>query len=376
MLKPDRFRRWFGYSRRERQGTYILSLILVVVLIARMSGLIHPGSFPLAEVIYDSDEKATASLFLFDPNSAGIDDLILLGLSQRQATTLDNYRKAGGRFRKPEDFRKVYGIDSSLQERLIPYINIGVSVSEDKDGNNMNGGSRGGGESNMNGGGRRRGDSNGNSGRSRIEDAATDFGSVAPVRTVVSGRRGENEITVSRNKSGSRDYSDRNYGNRDYDNQDYRDRYPLQNGAYGNNPLIIELNSADSFLLKSLPGIGNVLSSRIVRYRNLLGGFVTVNQMEEVYGIDSLLAAGLEPLLFTDTTLVRPMDINRADYGDLLRHPYISEIEASLIIHYRKTVGVIESISELLVNRIIEPARFWRVYPYLTVTNDSILIPA
>ena len=346
MLKSDRFRRWFGYSRRERQGTYILSLILVVVLIARIAGLMSPGSHPLAEIIPETEENAPAILFPFDPNNAGIDDLVLLGLSQRQATTLENYRKAGGKFRKPEDFKKVYGIDSALQERLIPYINIDESAGGDMEygsryfvsGSNSGGISNRVSSSNRVSGSRNRGSSitggsNRNSG-SRIGDASKGSAS------------GETESV------------DRNYG------------------TDGNNPLRIELNSADSFLLKSLPGIGNVLSSRIVRYRNLLGGFVTVDQLGEVYGIDSLLVAELEPLLFTDTTLVRTIDINRAGYGDLLRHPYISETEVSLIIRYRNMVGVIESISELLVNRLIEPVRYRRVYPYLTIMNDSILMPS
>lgn len=335
MFKSDRIRRWLGYSRRERQGTYLLSLILLVVLIVRMTGLIRPHTPSFEEVLNDVEEQAAVTLFPFDPNSAGIEDLVLLGLSHRQATTLENYRQAGGRFRKPGDFRKVYGIDSSLQEKLIPYIYIDEAASGDISVDA--GSSRNPGSSRSYGG---------NSRGSIVTD--TDSGTPGSIK--------ERDMAAGRSEGGG--------------NRDYSSRPPWQDGTAEKSPVKIELNSADSLLLKSLPGIGNVLSSRIVRYRNLLGGFVTVNQLEEVYGIDSLLVASLGPLLFTDTTLVRAIDVNRAGYGDLLRHPYISEIEASRIINYRNRAGVIESIYELPMNRIIEPVRFRRVIPYLTVSSD------
>ena len=350
MFKSDRIRRWFGYSRRERQGTYLLSLILVVVLIVRLSGVMRPGTAPLEELLNDVEEQATVTLFPFDPNSAGIEDLVLLGLTRRQATTLENYRNAGGRFREPGDFRKVYGIDSSLQEKLIPYIYIDEAASGDI--GEDAGSSRDPVSRNW--------DDNRRGGRT----AGTDSRAPGSIR--------ERDLAAGRSEGGG----NRDYDNRYYDNRDNSSRTPWQSGTAEKNPLRIELNSADSLLLKSLPGIGNVLSSRIVRYRNLLGGFVTVKQLAEVYGIDSLLTARLEPLLFTDTTLVRAIDINSAGYGDLLRHPYISEIEASRIINYRNRAGVIESISELPINRIIEPVRFRRVLPYLTLSNDSIFLPA
>ena len=62
--------------------------------------------------------------FRFDPNTAGIDDLMRLGFTLKQATAIDNYRKKGGRFRRPADFARSYVVDDSVFRRLEPYIDI------------------------------------------------------------------------------------------------------------------------------------------------------------------------------------------------------------------------------------------------------------
>ena len=53
--------------------------------------------------------------------------------------------------------------------------------------------------------------------------------------------------------------------------------------------LKICLNSIDSVGLEELPGFGPVLSGRTVKFRQALKGFVVIDQLKEVYGIDSLL---------------------------------------------------------------------------------------
>jgi DNA uptake protein ComE-like DNA-binding protein len=317
MIKSDRIRRWFGYSRRERQGTYLLSVILLLVLTARLSGVLGPGKESDGGVTETVQPADTLQPFIFDPNSAAVDELVSLGLSMRQATTVDNYRKAGGQFRKPEDFRKIYGIDSSLRERLIPFIHIAEAPEGNED------------------------------------DAAT-------------GRAGKRE------RAGGGNTATTHYtGDGIHDSLSYQKR---ESGVSREEELpfaVIELNSADSLLLKSLPGIGDVLSVRIVKYRNLLGGFVSVSQLGEVYGIDSMLVDKLRPLLVADITLIRAVDINNAGYGDLLRHPYISEMEASGIIRYRNRVGTIGSVSELVINRIIDRNRYEKLLPYLKPAGDT-----
>ena len=62
--------------------------------------------------------------FRFNPNTVGVEDLIRLGFSEKQAQAIDNYRAAGGRFRRPADFARSYAVPDSVYERLRPFINI------------------------------------------------------------------------------------------------------------------------------------------------------------------------------------------------------------------------------------------------------------
>lgn len=70
------------------------------------------------------DRKRTYECFPFDPNTASTDDLQRLGFSQKQAQAIDNYRKKGGRFRRPEDFAKSFVVADSVFKRLEPWILI------------------------------------------------------------------------------------------------------------------------------------------------------------------------------------------------------------------------------------------------------------
>lgn len=71
-----------------------------------------------------SKPAKTCESFPFDPNTVTIDDLQRLGLSPRQAESIDNYRSKGGRFRSKADFQKMYVVSDTLFARLEPYIEI------------------------------------------------------------------------------------------------------------------------------------------------------------------------------------------------------------------------------------------------------------
>lgn len=76
---------------------------------------------------------APDSLFVFDPNTASYDDFIHLGLTEKQSNTIKNYLTKGGSFKSKEDFKKVYGIDEQIYEKLEPYIFIPPSKETDKE---------------------------------------------------------------------------------------------------------------------------------------------------------------------------------------------------------------------------------------------------
>ncbi len=92
---------------------------------------------------------------------------------------------------------------------------------------------------------------------------------------------------------------------------------------------LLDINSCDSVALVGLPGIGPVLSARILKYRNLLGGFASVEQLKEVYGLPEETYDIIEGRLFADSSGIRKIKINTAVYRELNRIPYIEKYEVS-----------------------------------------------
>jgi len=130
--------------------------------------------------------------------------------------------------------------------------------------------------------------------------------------------------------------------------------------------LQIELNTADSSLLTQLPGIGPVLAARTVRYRNLIGGFANVEQLNEVYGVNRDLVERLASQLSADSLLIRKIPVNKATYRDILAHPYLNEQQARGIMNYRNLQNRINSLDELVRNNILKREDAEKIRPYLT----------
>jgi len=124
-----------------------------------------------------------------------------------------------------------------------------------------------------------------------------------------------------------------------------------------------ELNSADTADLMRVRGLGPVLARRIIRYRDILGGYVHVNQLAEVYGIDSLRLIQIEPFLYADSLLVRRLRPGLDEFGSLLRHPYLSYEQVSLIFRLRREG--LSSIDDLAGSDSFTPSEIARLTPYL-----------
>lgn len=109
----------------------------------------------------------------------------------------------------------------------------------------------------------------------------------------------------------------------------------------------VELNSADSTMLEKLPYIGPVLSARIIKYRNKLGGFYDTKQLQEVYGLKEENFEKIKNMVYADTSLINKIDLNVATEPELRKHPYIGKYKASVILKYKKFKGHIQSYKEL-----------------------------
>lgn len=127
------------------------------------------------------------------------------------------------------------------------------------------------------------------------------------------------------------------------------------------NLVVIELNSADTVALCNLKGIGAGRARMIVRYRESLGGFVSLSQLLEVYTIDSSLYAELLPQLVLDPNLIRPLQIN----SDSIYHPYLNQKMARVVVNYRKQHGPFQSIDDLRQVKALDLPTLERLAPYL-----------
>lgn len=110
---------------------------------------------------------------------------------------------------------------------------------------------------------------------------------------------------------------------------------------------VLELNRTDSIALVELPQIGEVMASRIQRYRDRLGGFVCYEQLYEVKGMDSARYATVRPYLTLDTSGIRKLEINRDEFKTLLRHPYLDYDQVKAIVNHREHKGLIRNWEQL-----------------------------
>ncbi len=110
---------------------------------------------------------------------------------------------------------------------------------------------------------------------------------------------------------------------------------------------LVEINSADSLALCSVRGIGPSFAKRILKYREMLGGFLFKEQLKEVYGMDSAKYEGIAGGIFADARNVRRIQINLVSEETLSRHPYIGYRISKKIIAYRKQHGEFRTVEDL-----------------------------
>jgi competence protein ComEA len=128
-----------------------------------------------------------------------------------------------------------------------------------------------------------------------------------------------------------------------------------------------DLNSADTSQLIKIYGIGSKLSQRIVVYRSKLGGFVSPEQLKEVYGLDSGVIHELFKKSFIDGNFKpRLININTATEKELGDHPYIKFKLAKAITTYRFQHGAYREVEELKKVALIDDAKFQKIKPYLS----------
>lgn len=130
---------------------------------------------------------------------------------------------------------------------------------------------------------------------------------------------------------------------------------------------LIDVNTADTSSFIKLPGIGSKLAARIVSFRNKLGGFYTIDQVAEVYGIHDTVFQKIKHLLVCPAPLVHKMNINTVTLDTLKAHPYIKYQIANAVIQYREQHGKFKSATDIKEIHLVTGEILQKILPYITI---------
>ncbi len=131
------------------------------------------------------------------------------------------------------------------------------------------------------------------------------------------------------------------------------------------NDLLLDINSADTLDLQQLRGIGPSYARRIVKYRERLGGFSSIEQLYEVYGMDSLRFHGIAENIYVGNNGIQKININEAGIKQLIKHPYIEFYLAKSIVKYRKEIGNYTDTEQLKNANLIYEELYEKIKPYI-----------
>ncbi|MBR5748163.1 MAG: helix-hairpin-helix domain-containing protein [Prevotella sp.] len=123
----------------------------------------------------------------------------------------------------------------------------------------------------------------------------------------------------------------------------------------------VVLNTADTTTLKTVPGIGPYFARKVVEYGQRLGGYVSVDQLDEIEDFpldakDYLTIEGASP---------RKLNVNTLSLNELRRHPYINFHQAKAITDYRRLHGPLHALGDLRLSKDFTPEAIKRLEPYV-----------
>ena len=150
--------------------------------------------------------------------------------------------------------------------------------------------------------------------------------------------------------------------------KEYPDSQPKKSYPPKKTRQTVEINSADSALLVDNLLLSPWLSGRVIKYRNLLGGYYNAQQLSEVYGFKTNTLDNSLPFIQVDTLLISKIDLNKATFKEILHHPYISYEMTKGIVNKRDR-GKYNSVNELRELNIIPDTIFVKVRPYLIISD-------
>ncbi len=291
-------REFFGFTQSQTQGFLVLVPLMLLFIFskpllswilldnqidfskdrAQLDSLVaHWEVKPVDEVPIDQAPQ----FFLFNPNTASMEDLRTLGFSSGVASRIIKYRSNKGVFRSKSDILKIYGVDSAHVEKLKAFIDLPANLLE----------------------------------KNRFQ--------------VVKERVTKEPVSPK---------------------------------------TLSDANTADTLQWRKVKGIGEKLAIRIIRYRSALGGFVHIDQLNEVYGLDSaVIHQVLDGFYVSNDFSPAKINVNTADEMALSAHPYLSKKMAVAITTYRFQHGKFSSVEDLRKIPALPANIIEKITPYLTV---------
>lgn len=138
-------------------------------------------------------------------------------------------------------------------------------------------------------------------------------------------------------------------------------RFPIRK------PIIIFINSADSTAWEALPGIGPTLAARLIRFREKLGGFYSIAQVAETYGLPDSTFQNIQASLRLDSGSLKKLNINQMDEKSLGQHPYIRYKLARLIVQYRSNHGPFSHAEDLYNIPLVNDSIYRKLEKYISL---------
>lgn len=371
---------YFRYSKSERNGLVVLMIICVVLVILpivhrQFNHTEEKTDFShfqqeidgFLQSLQEDSLTQEVQLFQFDPNTASIDDFLRLGLSKKQAFTIANYRKKGGKFYRKEDFKKIWGITQEDYERLGNHISLKDERRQDFERDH----------------------------EPFEEELAADFelfefdpntATSEELQRLGLPKKVVLTLLNFRNKGGGfykREDLAKIYGLSETDFErlfpyikiEEKQAAPLLAKldadevptAYADvSPTKIDINAASPEVWQQLHGIGPYYSKHICNFRDKLGGFASVEQVAETHGLPDSTFQKVKPFLVLDQP-AKTINLNTASAKELSAHPYLSWSQANAIVKYREQHGNFTSTDQLENIMILGRETLEKVRPYVAV---------
>lgn len=351
--------RLLSFSKSDRNALLVLCTLILIVLAAKIyvNNIEPEPAFNNSrfkkildewEAVSPKADSPTQSFFHFNPNTISKHKLDSLQIPSFIKCNLLAYRNAGAKFYSADDIRKVYGMNDSIFNLIKPFIDLRKAIVPKSSSNNI------------------------------IEKKLIGYFDPNKAELDELRRFGFNNFQAKnllsyRNKGGSfKNVNDllKIYGVDSVFFETVKNHIQIEKQlslpllTNTTEPLNIELNSADSTDLVKLNGIGPVYAARIIKYRNLLGGYYSKKQLLEVYNFPDETFLSIEKYISVDTLLINHIRINFVEYKELLRHPYLNKRQVEGLLNYREKNGAFKNVRTIRKVEAINEDTFSKIKPY------------